>query len=97
MTRELVVFAIPAASERRNRLKLNGRRSETAATVNKTVPPPNFMRLDSVQGDSYNSICVMLESSPAKASGSSSVVECDLAKVDVAGSTPVSRSINFRR
>jgi hypothetical protein len=55
------------------------------------------MRLDSAQGDSYNSICVMLEGSPAKASGSSSVVECDLAKVDVAGSTPVSRSINFRR
>ena len=41
---------------------------------------------------SYNSLCGMLESGPAMASGSSSVVECDLAKVDVAGSTPVSRS-----
>jgi hypothetical protein len=29
-------------------------------------------------------------------SGSSSVVERDLAKVDVAGSTPVSRSIHFK-
>src|SRR5258708_21167672 len=29
-------------------------------------------------------------------SGSNSVVECDLAKVEVAGSTPVSRSISFR-
>jgi hypothetical protein len=28
-------------------------------------------------------------------SGNSSVVECDLAKVDVAGSNPVSRSIFF--
>ena len=28
-------------------------------------------------------------------SGSNSVVECDLAKVEVAGSTPVSRSRNF--
>ena len=34
----------------------------------------------------------MLVSVLALVSGSSSVVECDLAKVDVAGSTPVSRS-----
>ena len=43
---------------------------------------------------SYNSFCVMLGIGPAIASGSSSVVECDLAKVEVAGSTPVSRSKN---
>jgi hypothetical protein len=30
-----------------------------------------------------------------KASGSNSVVECQLPKLDVAGSTPVSRSISF--
>ena len=41
---------------------------------------------------SYNPICAMLVSGLAQVSGSSSVVECDLAKVDVAGSTPVSRS-----
>ena len=44
---------------------------------------------------SYNSVCVMLEGGPAPASGNNSVVECDLAKVEVVGSNPISRSITF--
>ena len=37
----------------------------------------------------------MLGTGPAAASGNNSVVECDLAKVEVAGSNPVSRSKNL--
>ena len=33
----------------------------------------------------------------ASPGGNNSVVECDLAKVEVAGSNPVSRSINYSR
>ena len=44
---------------------------------------------------SYNLLCGMLEGGPAPASGNNSVVECDLAKVEVVGSNPISRSINF--
>ncbi len=48
-----------------------------------------------VQVGSYNLIRGMLEGRPATASGNNSVVECDLAKVEVVGSNPISRSINF--
>ena len=51
------------------------------------------VQLDVQKGGSYNSVCVMLDYGPAMASGNNSVVECDLAKVEVAGSNPVSRSI----
>ena len=45
--------------------------------------------------DSYNLLCGMLDGGSAPASGNNSVVECDLAKVEVVGSNPISRSINF--
>ncbi len=43
----------------------------------------------------YNLVCNRLESCTSGVSGNNSVVECDLAKVEVVGSNPISRSINF--